>query len=323
MNFPVSQQPIMRSNRNLHALIAAATLLMPAAGALAQAQPAQNEYTPKVGQSGKDVIWVPTPQRLVDKMLDMAKVAPGDFVIDLGSGDGVLVIASAKRGARAIGIELNPELIELSKRNADKAGLADKTSFTQGDLFDHDFSQATVITMYLLPDLNLKLRPKILALKPGTRIVSNSWHMGDWQADDTASIVSFKSYIAPFLNEIKSFVPAWLIENMKDYCNLQCVAYLWIVPAKVAGTWRLPHGELALRQRYQMVEGTLNTDGRMAAISGGRLRGDRLSFTAGGAEYSGRVTGGRIEGSVKSGGSTVAWSATLRADNPVSSAKSP
>ena len=148
---------------------------------LAQAQPAK-DYEPSVGQEGKDVVWVPTPQALVDKMLDMAKVTPKDYVIDLGSGDGRTVITAAKRGSKALGIEYNPDMVELSKRNAAKEGVSDKANFVKADLFESDFSQAQVITMFLLPSINIKLRPKILDLKPGTRIVSNSFDMEDWKS---------------------------------------------------------------------------------------------------------------------------------------------
>ena len=151
---------------------------------MALAQPAK-EYQPEVGQDGKDVIWVPTPQALVDKMLDMAKVTPKDYVIDLGSGDGRTVITAAKRGSKALGIEYNPDMVELSKRNAAKEGVSDKATFVKADLFESDFSQAQVITMFLLSSINLKLRPKILDLKPGTRIVSNTFDMGDWKPDQT------------------------------------------------------------------------------------------------------------------------------------------
>src|SRR5437773_6914190 len=184
-------------------------------GSLARSQSAK-EYQPEVGQAGKDVVWVPTPQALVDKMLDMAKVTSKDYVIDLGSGDGRTVITAAKRGAKALGIEYNPDMVELSKRNAAKEGVSDKASFLKADLFESDFSQATVITMFLLPEINLKLRPKILDLKPGTRIVSNTFTMGEWNADETALIT--------------------------DNCYSWCTALLWIVPAKVAGTWRSPQG---------------------------------------------------------------------------------
>jgi SAM-dependent methyltransferase len=268
------------------------------------------------------VIWAPTPQALVDKMLDMAHVAANDSVIDLGSGDGRTVITAAKRGARALGIEYNPELVELSKRNAEKAGVAGKTSFVKADLFESDFSAATVITMFLLPDLNRRLRPKLLALKPGTRIVSNLFDLGDWQADDTAKVISFKSYFAPLLNRIKRFIPAALTEDLTDYCEFYCTAYLWIVPARVAGVWQLPQGELTLDQSFQMIAGTLKSGERITPLANGRLRGDQISFSAGSADYSGRVSGSRLEGSVKSGGNTTAWSATLRAHNPVSSQKS-
>jgi precorrin-6B methylase 2 len=242
---------------------------------------AGQEFQPQVGQEGKDVIWVPTPQELVDKMLDMAKVTEKDYVIDLGSGDGRTVITAAKRGAKALGIEYNPEMVELSKRNAAKEGVSDKASFVKADLFESDFSQAQVITMFLLPDINIRLRPKILNLKPGTRIVSNTFTMGDWSADETATV--------------------------KDGCASYCTAHLWIVPAKVEGTWRMPQGELALKQTYQVVTGTLQSGNNTTAIVKGKLNGDQITFSAGGTEYSGRVSGNSIEGSSKPGSS---WKAT-------------
>ena len=143
----------------------------------------QKEYEPSVGQEGKDVIWVPTPEELVQAMLDLAKVTPNDYVMDLGSGDGRIVIAAAKRGARATGIEYNPDMVELSRRNAEKAGVSARAAFMKADIFETDLSKATVITMYLLPSLNLKLRPTILDLKPGTRIVAHNFAMGDWEAE--------------------------------------------------------------------------------------------------------------------------------------------
>jgi SAM-dependent methyltransferase len=250
--------------------------------ACAQTQPAQYEYQPEVGQEGKDVIWVPTPQSLVDQMLDMAKVTSKDYVIDLGSGDGRTVITAAKRGAKALGIEYNPDMVELSKRNAAKAGVSDKARFVKADLFESDFSQATVITMFLLPDINLKLRPKILGLKPGTRIVSNSFTMGEWTADETTSA--------------------------KDGCTSYCTAYLWIVPAKVEGTWKLaPRGELTLKQAFQMVSGTLKNGSNSVPISNGKLNGDEISFTAAGVRYNGRVNGNTMEGRSNPGAS---WKAT-------------
>jgi SAM-dependent methyltransferase len=251
------------------------------AGACAQAQPAKQEYEPRVGQEGKDVIWVPTPQALVDKMLDMAKVTPKDYVIDLGSGDGRTVITAAKRGTKALGIEYNPDMVELSKRNAAKAGVSDKANFAKADLFESDFSQATVITMFLLPDINLRLRPKILDLRPGTRIVSNSFTMGEWKADDTATV--------------------------SDGCASYCTAYLWIVPAKVQGTWQIPQGELALKQEFQMISGTLKNGSNVIQIANGKLNGEQISFNAGGSLYTGRVNGNAMEGNISSGGN---WKAT-------------
>ena len=244
--------------------------------ACAQAQSGKSEYQPQVGQEGKDVIWVPTPQSLVDKMLDMGKVTAKDYLIDLGSGDGRTVITAAKRGTKALGIEYNPDMVELSKRNAAKEGVTDKASFTKADLFESDFSQATVITMFLLPDINLKLRPKILNLKPGTRIVSNSFTMGDWSSDDTV--------IA------------------KDGCISYCTAYLWIVPAKVEGNWQLADGELTLKQTYQMISGTLKSGGNTVQIANGKLNGDQITFNAGGSLYTGRVTSSGMEGTISSGG---------------------
>jgi SAM-dependent methyltransferase len=247
------------------------------AGGAAQAQSAKN-YQPEVGQAGKDVVWVPTPQALVDKMLDMAKVTPKDYVIDLGSGDGRTVITAAKRGSKALGIEYNPDMVELSKRNAAKEGVSDKATFMKADLFESDFSQAQVITMFLLPSINLKLRPKILDLKPGTRIVSNSFDMEDWKPDETA---------------------------MVEGCTNWCTAHLWIVPAKVGGSWKLPQGELSIKQTFQNITGTLKNGNALTPING-KLNGDQISFTANGTQYTGRVSGDSIEGTA--GGAK--WSAT-------------
>jgi len=239
--------------------------------ALAQAQKEASTYEPTSGQPGKDVVWVPTPQALVDRMLDMAKVGPKDFVMDLGSGDGRTVITAAKRGARALGVEYNPDMVALSRRNAEKEGVAGKASFLKADLFETDFSRASVITMFLLPDINLKLRPKILALKPGTRIVSNSFDMGDWEADQTATL------------------------SADVGCNVSwCSALFWIVPARVAGTHKLPAGKLTLKQTYQMLSGTLQTEGKTFAVEG-RVRGEEITFTAGGRAYRGKMNGKSLE----------------------------
>jgi SAM-dependent methyltransferase len=259
-------------------------LLFSGAGAFAQDKGAQKPFGPYSGQPGKDVVWVPTPQALVDKMLNLAKVTANDYVIDLGSGDGRTVITAAKRGARALGIEYNPDMVELSKGNAAKEGVTARASFVKADLFESDFSQATVIKMFLLPEINIRLRPKILDLKPGTRIVSNTFTMGEWMSDESVSA------------------------DEKEGCNYYCRAYLWIVPAKVEGTWQLPQGELALHQDFQMVVGTLKTDGRTLSITNGRMRGDQITFRAGNADYVGRVNGNSMEGTVKGGGSG-SWSA--------------
>ena len=256
-------------------------LSLVATSAFAQSSTSQQPYQPQVGQAGKDVVWVPTPQTLVNKMLDMAKVTPADFVMDLGSGDGRTVITAAKRGARAVGIEYNPDMVELSKKNAEEAGVAGKATFIKADLFETDLSQPTVITMFLLPQINMKLRPKILDLKPGTRIVSNSFTMEDWEADETA--------------------------NVTDDCTSWCTAMLWIVPAKVEGTWTTPAGELKLTQTFQMVSGSLAG----SPISDGRLRGDEISFTAGGIKYTGKVSGNSMSGNM-SGGRNGSWTATKK-----------
>ena len=245
------------------------------------AQTAQAPYQPQVGQAGKDVVWVPTPQTLVNKMLDLAKVTPQDFVMDLGSGDGRTVITAAKRGARAMGVEYNPDMVELSKKNAQEAGVTDKATFVKADLFETDFSKATVITMFLLPQINMKLRPQILDLKPGTRIVSNTFTMEDWDADETA--------------------------NVTDDCTSWCTALLWIVPAKVEGTWTTPQGDLKLTQQFQTFSGSIGS----TQISDGKLRGEDISFTAGGVKYSGKVSGNSMSGNM-SGGRNGSWTATKK-----------
>jgi len=241
-------------------------------------------YEPQVGQEGKDVVWVPTPQALVDRMLDMAKVTPKDFVMDLGSGDGRTVITAAKRGVRALGIEYNPELVELSKRSAEKEGVSARAEFRKADLFETDFSQATVVTMFLLPEINLRLRPKILDMKPGTRVVSNTFTMGEWEADETSTVSESSGYYR--------------------------TALLWIVPANVDGGWRSAQGNLAIKQLFQKIVGTVKTGAAAAAIMNGKLRGDQITFTAGGAEYVGRVNGNTIEGTIKAQGKTTEWRAT-------------
>ena len=225
------------------------------------------QFEPTVGQAGKDVVWVPTPQALVEKMLDMAKLSANDFHMDLGSGDGRTVITAAKRGARSEGIEYNPDMVGLSERNAKAAGVTGKATFRRADLFETDFSKAQVVTLFLLPSINMRLRPKILDMKPGTRIVSNTFTMEDWTPDQS--------------------------ETIGGDCTSWCTAHLWIVPAKVEGTWDLgPRGTLTLYQSFQMLSGSLGS----TQVSQGRLRGDEISFTAGGTTYTGKVDGNTIRG---------------------------
>jgi precorrin-6B methylase 2 len=247
--------------------------LLALAGTLAfaqQPQKAPETYQPSVGQQGKDVVWVPTSQALVDKMLDMAKVTPRDFVMDLGSGDGRTVIAAAKRGAKALGIEYNPDMVTLSQANAKKEGVAGRATFMKADLFETDLSKATVITMFLLPSINLQLRPRILELKPGTRVVSNTFSMAEWHADETATL------------------------EEETGCASWCTALLWIVPAHVAGSYRLPQGDLELRQEFQLLSGTLRAGGKTLPVSG-KVRGEDVSFRAGDREYHGRMKGKTLE----------------------------
>ncbi len=254
----------------------------------AKAAPAQNkaEFVPESGQAGKDVVWVPTSQALVNKMLDMAKLTATDIHYDLGSGDGRTVITAAKRGARAYGIEYHPDMVALSQRAAAQAGVGDKATFAKADLFETDFSQANVITMFLLPEINLKLRPKILNLKPGTRIVSNTFTMGEWEADETATAAS---------------------DEGSSYYR---TALLWIVPAKVDGTWTSVQGTLTLQQAFQNFAGSTQVAGVSPRGTSGKLRGDQISFGAGGTLYSGQVVGDTITGTAVVGGVSREWRAT-------------
>ena len=275
----------MKPSSFLRGSVVVLCLSLVASGAFAQAQPATKPFEPQVGQAGKDVVWVPTPQTLVDRMLDMAKVTPQDILMDLGSGDGRAVITASKRGVTATGIEYNPSMVELSRRNAAAAGVAGKATFVNADLFETDLSKATVITMFLLPQINMKLRPKILDLKPGTRIVSNTFTMEDWEPDETSTVA--------------------------DGCESWCTALFWIVPAKAAGTWQLPQGELTLTQTFQRIAGTLRSGTISTPVSNGRLRGDEITFTAGGSTYTGRVNGAAMQGTM-TGVSTGKWSASRR-----------
>jgi hypothetical protein len=254
----------MMTSRYARVLLILITAVILAQGsAFAQAAATQTKpFEPQVGQPGKDVVWVPTPQALVEKMLDMAKLTPQDFHMDLGSGDGRTVITAAKRGARAEGIEYNPDMVALSQKNAQAAGVAERATFRKADIFETDFSKANVITLFLLPQLNMKLRPTILNMRPGTRIVSNTFTMEDWTPDET--------------------------QTVGGDCVSWCTAHLWIVPAKVQGSWDVPgRGALTLNQTFQMLSGTLGS----AQVSNGKLRGDEITFTAGGTTYTGKVNG--------------------------------
>ena len=244
------------------------------------AQAAAGSYEPQRGQSGKDVIWIPTPDALVHRMLRMAQVTPKDYVIDLGSGDGKIVIAAAREGARGLGIEYNPDMVELSRRRAQQAGVADRARFEKADIFESDFSQATVITMYLLPHLNLRLRHRILALKPGTRVASHEFRMGRWRPDETAKVG-------------------------------HASVHLWLVPANAGGDWEFSFPQqsgprtvrMSFTQRFQYVTGEALFKDFTALPSDGKLLGERLSFDLTDEDghlrrFVGRVAGDRMEGSV-------------------------
>ena len=239
-------------------------------------------YEPQVGQMGKDVIWVPTPDEIVERMLRMAQTTPNDYVIDLGAGDGKIAIMAAKKfGAKSLGIEYNPEFARFAQSNVEKAGVADKARVQQGDIFATDFKSATVLTMYLLPALNLKLRPTILTMKPGTRVVSHSFTMDDWEADEISNLDGRR-------------------------------AYFWVVPANVQGTWKvaLPGGdtpEVTFDQRYQKIDGHVQLGAVQGGLREARLSGPNITFAYVDMNGVKRTLVGRVNGSAMEG--------TLRADN--------
>lgn len=271
---PARRWPLMASTLAL--ALSLAVLAEARADAASPRAAATEDYVPDVGQDGKDVIWVPTPQTLVDKMLDMAQVTPQDRLMDLGSGDGRTVITAAQRGLTAKGIEYNPDLVALSRSNAAKAGVSRRATFEVADLFETDLSQADVITMFLLSTINEKLRPKLLELPPGTRIVSNTFRMGDWEPDAS--------------------------ETVTEACQTYCNALLWVVPARVDGRWQVGGRTLQLEQRYQMLSGKLGS----SEISDARMDGRTISFTADGIRYTGEVNGATMQGSAAGKGE---WSA--------------
>ena len=275
-----------------------AVLLLPLAFALA-ASPAggQEPYQPEIGQPGKDVVWVPTPEPLVERMLAMAQVGPGDVVFDLGSGDGRMVIAAAKRGARAVGVEYNPDMVALSRRNAEREHVpADGARFVQGDIFETDFSSATVVTLYLLPDLNMRLRPKLLEMRPGTRVVSHVFRMEDWEPDETSYLVNTP-------------------------------AYLWVVPARVQGTWSFvlqggPTFTIDLEQTFQKLSGDVELGAVRAGLRDARVHGDAVSFAFVDGkgvlhELEGRAVADGLEGTFRAGARTGAWTAKRTPPRPL------
>jgi SAM-dependent methyltransferase len=254
-------------------------LAIAALPASAQTQEKQEPFVPRSGQPGKDVVWVPSPPEMVNKMLEVAKVTPADYVIDLGSGDGRNVIAAAKLGANALGVEYNPDMVALSQRLAKEAGVDGKAKFVQGDMYEADISKATVMALFLLPVNLNKLAPKFLDLRPGSRIVANTFGIDGWEPD------------------FRTTMP------QGSECDSWCDVLLYIVPAKVAGTWTLSNGgRLELTQEYQTVQGTATIGGAKHTISKGRLNGEDLTFVAGTETYTGKVKGNRIEGG--------SWSAT-------------
>ena len=270
--------------RYLHKILACASL-----GAFLAAGPAwardatadEKPYKPTVGQVGKDVVWVPTSQDLVDIMLDMAELRPDDKLVDLGSGDGRTVISAAKRGIKARGIEYNPDLVAMAKSAARTENMTERASFEQGDIFESDFSDATVVTLFLLPKLNMRLRPILLDMPPGTRVVSNSFLMEDWEPDETRMV--------------------------SEDCSGHCVAYKWTVPAKVAGDWQMDGKKLILSQKFQKLEGELREGDQTTPIEDARLNGRKLAFTINGQRYDAEVDGDQMRGTVN-GNQT--WTAT-------------
>ena len=274
----------------LSALAAALFALAPAAYAQ------QKDFKPHVGQQGKDVVWVPTPDEVVERMLNMAQAKPEDYVIDLGAGDGKIAIAAAKKfGARSLGVEYNPDMAALAQRNAQAAGVGGKAQIVQGDIFTTDFTQATVLTMYLLPSLNMRLRPQILAMRPGTRVVTHAFNMEDWEPDETSDVDGRR-------------------------------VYLWVVPAGVAGRWAMELSgaggsekiSLNLDQKYQRIEGVAYLGSTLAGLREPRLSGFRIGFAyvdnhGVRRDFTGRVTGATMEGSFRTdGGAEGRWTAAKK-----------
>jgi SAM-dependent methyltransferase len=255
------------------------------------AAPPQEPGEPQPGQPGKDVIWLPTPESLVDRMLAMAQVGPRDLLYDLGSGDGRMVIAAARRGAQAVGVEFDSGLVALSERRALAQGVPGRARFLRGDIFETGFSDATVVTLYLLPSLNLRLRPTLLGMRPGTRVVSHAFGMDDWAPDEVSRAEGR-------------------------------TAYLWIVPAAVEGSWRVdlqggPSFDVTLARRFQKVEGTVALGAVEAGLREPVLRGATIRFgfvdPAGvWYELTGTVSGDRMSGVYQAADRTAGWTAVRR-----------
>ncbi len=267
-------------SKRLRRVLLAFCLVVAAAHGAAPAAEAQ--YQPRVGQDGKDVIWVPSPEVIVEKMLDMARVTAADFVIDLGSGDGRNVIGAAKRGAHARGVEFNADLVEHARRLAAAAGVAERAQFVQGDMYAADVSPASVLALFLIPENLRKLMPKFLAMQPGSRIVSNTYEVPGWPSDAS--------------------------ETVRKDCAAFCIVFLYVVPAQVAGSWRTPDGDLSFEQDFQRVSGSYDFNGINLPLENGRMNGAEIRFTVNGVEYTGRVDGDVMSGMAK-GRNTSAWKA--------------
>ena len=273
---------VRRSSRALITALLVGALT--AGSAAAQQTQTQTPFEPQVGQPGKDVVWVPTAEALVEKMLDLAKITPQDFVMDLGSGDGRNVIAAAKRGARAVGVEYNPQMVELSRASAKKAGVADRATFIEGDMYEADVSKATALVLFLLPVNLEKLTPKFLDMKPGTRIVDNTFRdSGLGARRDRAA-----------RNRLPDVVLGAALDRAGEG------------PGQLAPAGWRDHVRSEIPDGHRLVK----TASGAAQIESGKLNGEEITFTAGGTQYTGKVNGDRIEGTARTGSNLHPWSAT-------------
>ena len=274
-------------------LLASVLLFLSVVATISAAQDqAAGALQPQVGQPGKDVVWVPTPHRLIERMLQMADTTGKDVVVDLGSGDGRIPIVAAKKfGARSLGIEYEADLVQLSILSAAREGVADRARFLRQDLFQTDLSEATVVALYVSPAIMLALRPRLLGLKAGTRVVSHQFTLGDWEADEQA-----------------------IVERTS--------AYLWVVPARAEGIWQLRLGEdvyeLQLQQEYQLLRGSVEHRGKRSPVLAARLRGEDIRFVfvdrnGDPRSFNGRVAGDAMGGESRTHGQTeLPWSARRR-----------